>query len=111
MSSGSEVRILRDEIARLIAEIGKMKREFATRSEELATQLAEATARIAMLEAENLQLRQHIKYYENPHTPSSQNSIPTRQKKAAAKASGSRPAIQVVIYITKYHLVAGCETR
>ncbi len=69
MSSGSEVRILRDETARLIAEIGRMKREFATRSEELATQLAEATARIAMLEAENRQLRQHIKYYENPHTP------------------------------------------
>ncbi len=93
MSSGSEVKILRDEIARLIAEIGKMKREFATRNGELATQLAEAMARIAMLEAENLQLRQHIKYYENPHTPSSQNSIPTRQKKAAAaKASGGVPA-------------------
>ncbi len=57
MSSGSEVKVLRDEIARLVAENDKIKRESATRNEELATQMAESMARITMLEAENQQLR------------------------------------------------------
>ncbi len=126
----SEIKILRDELARVIAESDKKDGIIADRDRAivgLAEQLAEASVTILMqtaqinwfkqkgpapgwpegeprggtapdaqtaaLEAENQQLRQHIRYYENPHTPSSQNSIPTRQKKAAAaKASGNVPA-------------------
>ncbi len=92
----SETKILRDELARTIAELGRKDRTIADKDLTivgLTEQLAEVTAEKTMLTAENQQLKQHIKYYENPHTPSSQNSIPTRQKKtAAAKASGNVPA-------------------
>ena len=96
MSSGSEVKILRDEIARLIAECRKKDKTIADLQQVVvkdATEKAELATQVVLLTAENQQLKQHIKYYENPHTPSSQNSIPTRQKKtAAAKASGNVPA-------------------
>ncbi len=92
----SETKILRDELARIIVELGRKDRTIADKDltiVRLTEQLAEVTAEKTMLTAENQQLKQHIKYYENPHTPSSQNSIPTRQKKtAAAKASGNVPA-------------------
>ena len=107
----SEIKILRDELARVIAESDKKDGIIADRDRAivgLAEQLAEASVTILMqtaqinwfkqkgpapgwpegeprggtapdaqtaaLEAENQQLRQHIRYYENPHTPSSQNS-------------------------------------
>ena len=39
------------------------------------------------------QLKHRIEFYENPHSPSSENSIPTRQKKAtAAREPGRAPA-------------------
>ena len=99
----SETKILRDELARTIAELGRKDRIIADKDLTivgLTEQLAEVTAGKTMLTAGktmltagNQQFKQHIKYYENPHTPSSQNSIPTRQKKtAAAKASGNVPA-------------------
>ncbi len=76
----SETKILRDELARTIAELGRKDRTIADKDRTIAgkdltivgliEQLAEVTAEKTMLTAENQQLKQHIKYYENPHTPS-----------------------------------------
>ncbi len=87
MSTASEFKALSKELACVKAELQKTQGELDIERAASAMQHAEDAARIKQLE-------QRIKYYENPHSPSSQNSIPTRQKKAAAAAgaSGRAPA-------------------
>ncbi len=74
----------------------KEQKEHQRTREELAAEKAGrksdnavSAAQIATQTAQIKQFKQRITYYENPHSPSSQNSIPTRQKKAAAAAGAS----------------------
>ena len=87
MHTDSEFKALSKELACVKAELQKTQGELDIERAASAMQHAEDATRIEQLE-------QRIKYYENPHSPSSQNSIPTRQKKAAAAAgaSGRAPA-------------------
>ncbi len=60
MSSGSEVKILRDEIARLIAECRKNEKTIADLQQVVvkdATEKAELATQVVLLTAENQQLR------------------------------------------------------
>ncbi|MDE0526669.1 MAG: hypothetical protein OXI27_08780 [Thaumarchaeota archaeon] len=88
MPSPSEIKLLRDELARVIAEV--KKRDAAL--EQLKVQNEQLRIEIEQLKVQNEQLRGQldkgggrISYYENPHSPPSANSIPERQKKKASR--------------------------
>ena len=88
MSSPSEIKLLRDELARVIAEV--KKRDAAL--EQLRVQNEQLRIEVEQLKVQNEQLRGQldkgggrISYYENPHSPPSANSIPERQKKKASR--------------------------
>ena len=101
MSNPSEIKLLRDELARVIAEV--KKRDGAL--ERAEAQNEQLRMQIEQLSIQNEQLREQlsreggrITYYENPHSPPSANSIPARQRKkasrkdpAAHKKPGRRP--------------------
>ena len=99
MSNSSEIKILRDELARVLADVQKKDRVI----EETQTQLRQLhieiernrieiernRIEIERLGVENNRLRAEasagagrMAYYENPHSPPSQNSMPSRQRKA-----------------------------
>ena len=81
----SEIKILRDELAKAIAENKQQKNtiaELLEREAHLEDQLREATLIIQKQAA-------RLKYYENPNSPSSAGSIPTKQKKAKQRKDPS----------------------
>lgn len=87
MSNPSEVKLLRDELARIIAEV--KKRDAAL--ERQSIQIEQMRIEIEQLKVQNGQLGRQtgkgdgrIAYYENPHSPPSANSFPERRKKASS---------------------------
>ena len=75
--SNSEVKILRDELAKMMAEIKKRD----TMIEEQACVLDEGKKAIAELIMEIDTLKRRLIIYENPHAPPSNDSMPAQQKK------------------------------
>ena len=83
-------------VEELYGEIAMLK----TRVEKDAAEMASLNDALVKLAAENARLRQvlserdsamadggrRLAYYDNPHSPPSNNSIPTRQRKARARA-------------------------
>ena len=65
------IKWLRDENARLKGVIKKHE----IRISEMAGAIAD--------------MKHRLDYYDNPHSPPSQNSIPARQRKAAARGPGA----------------------
>jgi len=49
---------------------------------ELHDEIARLTATIKKYEITMAEMKRRLDYYENPHSPPSQNSIPTKQRKA-----------------------------
>ncbi len=93
MSTASEFKALSKKMVCVRAGLQKTQEKLDTERIASAIKQADDTAQIATLTAQNRQLEQRIKYYENPHSLSSQNSIPTRQKKTAASMEpGKAPA-------------------
>ena len=87
--SNSEVKILRDELAKMIAEIKKRD----TMIEEQARVLDEGKKAIAELIMEIDMLKRRLIIYENPHAPPSYGSVPAQQKKARS-AKRNKPSEQ-----------------
>lgn len=79
------IKELRDENARLNGTIKKYERELSAMTLKYETKLSE------MIEILT-KLQHRLNYYENPHSPPSKNSIPTKQRKAKAQRNSSAPA-------------------
>ncbi|MCE2498339.1 MAG: hypothetical protein J4F28_05005, partial [Nitrosopumilaceae archaeon] len=97
-----EIKLLRDELARIIAEVkkrdGALERVEAQNA-QLRVQIEQLRVQIEQLrvqiEQKDIQIEQlkgqpdkgggRITYYENPHSPPSANSIPARQRKKASR--------------------------
>ena len=75
--SNSDVKTLRDELAKMIAEIKKRD----TMIEELTRIVEEGKKTTAELIMEIDMLRRRLIIYENPHAPPSHGSVPAQQKK------------------------------
>jgi len=73
-----EIKMLRDERARLIAESLKLHKAFC-----------EAQAEYADLVAEKMMLEARLAYYENPHSPPTRGPVPSQQGQQAGSALGS----------------------
>ena len=87
--SNSDVKILRDELAKIIADNKKKDsviEEQARALEEWKKTTAELIMKIDMLE-------RRLVIYENAHSPPSHNSVPAQQKKARS-AKGAKPSEQ-----------------
>ncbi len=83
--SNPEIKILRDERAKVIADI--KRRDSAI--EQLTRALEERDRIITEMMMENDSLKRHLKIYENPHAPPSHGSVPAQQRKArSAKGAG-----------------------
>ena len=87
--SNSEVKILRDELAKIIADNKKKDSVI----EEQARVLDEGKKAIAELIMEIDMLKRRLIIYENPHAPPSHGSVPAQQKKARS-AKGTKPSEQ-----------------
>ena len=88
--SNSDVKILRDELAKIIADNKKKDsviEEQVRALEEGKKTTAELIMKIDMLE-------RRLVIYENAHSPPSHNSVPAQQKKARS-AKGTKPSEQV----------------
>ena len=85
--SNPEIKILRNELARIIAE--NQKRGLLI--EELMRALEEEKRAMAEVIMENDSLKRRLKIYENPHAPPSHGSVPAQQKKARS-AKGIKPS-------------------
>ena len=89
--SNSEVKILRDELARMIADNKKKDSVI----EELALVLEEGKKAMAELIMEIDMLKRRLIIYENPHAPPSHGSVPAQQKKTrSAKRTESSEQIE-----------------
>ena len=78
MSNPSEVILLRDELARVIAEVKKRDRVL----EQQGVQIEQLRIQNEQLKGQLDRESGRITYYENPYSPSSANSIPARQRKS-----------------------------
>ena len=87
--SNSEVKILRDELAKIIADNKKKDSVI----EKQACVLDEGKKAIAELIMEIDMLKRRLIIYENPHAPPSNDSVPAQQKKARS-AKGAKPSEQ-----------------
>ena len=95
MSLVRENKILKKELARVIADNKRKDAIIAEKDRTIndlkgtITQLyaiiTSLYALVTSLNTTNTDLSKHLLYYENPHSPPSQNSIPTRQKKASLR--------------------------
>ena len=85
--SNPEIKILRNELARIIAE--NQKRGLLI--EELMRALEEEKRAMAEVIMENDSLKRRLKIYENPHAPPSHGSVLAQQKKARS-AKGIKPS-------------------
>ncbi len=70
--SNSEIKILRDELVKVIAEIQKM----CVLNGKLTHALEERDRIVTEMMMENDSFRRHLKIYENPHAPPSHGSVP-----------------------------------
>ena len=84
--SNSDVKILRDELAKIIADNKKKDSVI----EELIRIVEEGKKTTAELIMEIDMLRRRWIIYENPHAPPSNDSVPAQQKKARS-ARGAEP--------------------
>ena len=89
----TQIKALRDEIARLIANDKKRQKE----TDELSQITEKQSITIEQLIIENNELRNRLAYYENPNTPPSMRSLEykrqkreQREKKTDAKPPGSK---------------------
>ena len=87
--SNSDVKILRDEPAKIIADNKKKDSVI----EKQACVLDEGKKAIAELIMEIDMLKRRLIIYENPHVPPSNDSVPAQQKKARS-ARGAEPSEQ-----------------
>ena len=87
--SNSDVKILRDELAKIIADNKKKDSVI----EELIRIVEEGKKTTAELIMEIDMLRRRLIIYENPHAPPSNDSVPAQQKKARS-AKGAKPSEQ-----------------
>ena len=87
--SNSDVKILRDELAKIIADNKKKDSVI----EKQACVLDEGKKAIAELIMEIDMLKRRLIIYENPHVPPSNDSVPAQQKKARS-AKGAKPSEQ-----------------
>ena len=81
MPDPSEFKILRDEMAKIIADSKKKDRICS----ELELIISKQGLEISELQLVNSELQKRLTYYENPHSPPSQNSIPSQQRKTRNK--------------------------
>ena len=88
--SNSDVKILRDELAKMIAEIKKRD----TVIEELTRIVEEGKKTMAELIMEIDMLKRRLIIYENPHAPPSHGSVPVQQKKTRS-AKRTKPSEQI----------------
>ena len=96
----SEIKILRDEMARVIADLKKRDRiidGMDAKLRQLGIEHESLRIENGRLRIENERLRakfnedsRKMSYYENPHSPPSQNSIPTKQKKSESRKDPSQ---------------------
>ena len=87
--SNSEVKILRDELAKIIADNKKKDSVI----EELIRIVEEGKKTTAELIMEIDMLKRRLIIYENLHVPPSNDSVPAQQKKARS-AKGAKPSEQ-----------------
>ena len=88
MSNNSEIKILRNEIAKVIANNATLTNVIEQQKQDLNQQnimITELRLEISELRLINTNLKKHIKYYENPHTPPSANNLLEQKKKSDAK--------------------------
>ena len=81
--SNSKIKILRDELAKVIAEIQKIR----VLNGKLTHALDEGDRIVTEMMMENDSLRRHLMIYENPHAPPSHGSVPTYASGTDATAS------------------------
>ena len=87
--SNSDVKILRDELAKIIADNKKKDSVI----EELIRIVEEGKKTTAELIMEIDMLKKRLMIYENPHVPPSNDSVPAQQKKARS-AKGAKSSEQ-----------------
>lgn len=90
--SKSEVRVLREEVARLIAECRghiKDKESILRQNGELRAHVAELTTELSVARAELKRQDGYILYHENPNSPPSSNSIRAQRRKRTRSNAGS----------------------
>ena len=84
-----EIKILRDELAKAFAQISNQQKIINQLTENMKKSQAINTEMILKIQ----ELAGKLAFYENPHSPSSVNNIPTRQKKAnRTKKNSSSPS-------------------
>ncbi len=84
-----EIKILRDELAKAFAQISNQQKTINQLTEDMKKSQAINTEMILKIQ----ELAEKLAFYENPHSPSSVNNIPTRQKKAGrTKKNSSSPS-------------------
>ncbi len=83
--SDSEIKILRDALAKSFAENDSLRKIVS----QLAGDVKKLQAREAEKDLTMAELKRRVAFYENPHSPPSANSIPTRRKKADRAKGGS----------------------
>ena len=89
--SNSEIKILRDELAKMIAEI-KKRDSVIEKQAHILDQGKKAMAELIM---EIDMLKRRLIIYENPHAPPSHGSVPAQQKKTrSAKKTKSSEQIE-----------------
>ena len=88
--SNSEAKILRDELAKMIAEI-KKRDSVIEKQAHILDQGKKAMAELIM---EIDMLKRRLIIYENPHAPPSHGSVPAQQKKTRS-AKRTKPSEQI----------------
>lgn len=81
MSDPSEIKILRDEVATIIAENKKL----AAVNADLRQSLDQLNITNTELRLDLAEANRRLRYYENPHTPSSANNLPEQKKRSDAR--------------------------
>ena len=84
LAAPSEIKTLRDEMARIISKYKRLESDMA----DLISVERERDSTFTEMMMENGRLKRRLAYYENPNSPPSQDSIPSRQRKARVRDAG-----------------------
>ncbi len=82
-----EIKILRDELSKVIPEIQKMR----VLNEKLTRALGGRNRIITEIMMENDSLKRHLKIYENPSALPSHGSVPAQQKEVRSAEMAKPP--------------------